>query len=398
MQRYLEQQANVVEEVLADQGLDARVAGGTLSPRLIHFTLDLPPGLRLGRLTPALPALAERLGVEAVRLAPDADTGRPTLEVPRPDPVPVRLLPLARSVAEIAPPCTATLGRDVGGAPLLLRLDAPEVGPVLISGDSGAGKSALLRSMALSLALHNGPDTLRLLLLDLSGPGRRGRRSGTWGEMADLPHRVGEVIRDVQEARLRLRWAARLTASRADLAAEGEPIDGAHLVVLIDGLDLLLAGREAAEMELAVRTIAGGRDLGVQLVAGSTDSGLGDLLNWGARVVGRVPDSAAATSAAGVRGTGAEGLLARGDFLVVLGGDVIRLQAGFATSAEVSRTVELLRECAGERLEAAASGRAAWTQPRALAGPAPTGDDEPGTPRGLWKAQRTPIRLLKSGS
>ena len=69
----------------------------------------------------------------------------------------VRLLPLARRVAEIAPPCTATLGSDVGGSPLLLRLDAPEVGPTLVSGEAGAGKSALLRSMALSLALHNGP-------------------------------------------------------------------------------------------------------------------------------------------------------------------------------------------------------------------------------------------------
>jgi S-DNA-T family DNA segregation ATPase FtsK/SpoIIIE len=390
MDRYLEQQANTVEDVLAAHGIPARVAGGTLSPRLIHFLLELAPGLRLAALTPTLPDLAERLGVEAVRLAPDAERGRPTLEVPRPDPVPVRLLPLARSVAEIAPPCTATLGSDVGGSPLLLRLDAPEVGPTLVAGEAGAGKSALLRSMALSLALHNGPDTLRFLLIDLSGPARRAARGGTWSDMERLPHLVGEPVRDLLEARLRLRWAARLVESRAELAAEGHPIEGAHLLVLIDGLEALLAGRDAADMEAAIKTIAAGRDLGVELVAGTNDPTLGDLLKWGARVVGRVSSAGAATAAAGVRGTGAEGLLGKGDFLAVLGGEVIRLQAAFATGAEVARTVTLLHECAQER---AGSG-----QPRAAHRTGTMSDDEAAERRGLWKAQRGPIRLLKSGS
>lgn len=372
MQRFLETQANIVEAVLDAHGIAARVAGGTLSPRLVHFALALPPGLRLGGLTPALPALAEQLGVEAVRLAPDAETGAPTLEVPRPDPQPVRLLPLARTVADIAPPCTATLGRDVTGAPLLLRLDAPEVGPVLVAGETASGKSALLRSMALSLALHNGPDTLRLLLVDLSGAGRRGARGGTWTDLAGLPHLVGAPVRDPLEARLRLRWAARMATSRLEMADEGEPIEGANLVVLVDGLDAALAGRDAEEMERIIREIAAGRDVGVQLVAAGRDPGLSELLDWGARVVGRLPDATAAGLAAGVRGTGAEGLLGKGDFLAVLGGDVIRMQAGFVTTGEVERTVDLLAQCVDERGNGT-TGRGAGR----------------GTP---------PMRLLKAGS
>jgi len=390
MERILDQQANTIEAVLAAHGLDVQVAGGTLSPRLIHFTLALPPGLRLGGLTPALPDLADGLGVDAVRLAPAVDSGAPTLEVPRPDPVPVRLLPLARSVAAIAPPCTATLGRDVSGAPLLLRLDAPEVGPVLISGAAEAGKSALLRSMALSLALHNGPDTLRLLLVDLSGAGRRGARGGTWADLTGLPHLVGEVVREPAEARLRLRWAARLASGRAALAAAGEPIEGANLVVLIDGLDAALTGRDGAELAEVVQTIAGGRDLGVQLVAAGHDAALSDLLDWGARVVGRVPSAESAAQAAGVRGTGAEGLLGKGDFLAVLGGEVIRMQAGFAGGEEIRRTVALLAECVDDELAAAVGGgRAGWNAPRAMppAGAANSGHQGRGT-----------VRLVKSGS
>src|SRR6476469_8099317 len=134
MRDYLERQANAIEYVLHTHGISARVGGGTLSPRLIHFQLQLPHPMRMARLTSLLHELTEALEVDAVRLAPDPDSGAPVLEVPRPDPVPVRLLPLARKVAEVVPPVTATLGLDTTGTPLLLRLDAPEVSPALIAG------------------------------------------------------------------------------------------------------------------------------------------------------------------------------------------------------------------------------------------------------------------------
>ena len=139
MHQYLERQADAVEEVLTAHGVAGRVRGGTLSPRLVHYHLALPIDVRMADLGGLLPAMAERLKVAAVRLAPDPHDGQPMLEVPRPDPTPVRLLPLARSVVEVVPPCTATLGSDTSGMPLLMRLDGPEVGAVLISGDRGAG-------------------------------------------------------------------------------------------------------------------------------------------------------------------------------------------------------------------------------------------------------------------
>ena len=67
-----------------------------LSPRLVHFHLRLPGSVRPSRSAPLLGEIAEALQVPAVRLAPDPETGEPVLEVPRPDLVPVRLLPLAK--------------------------------------------------------------------------------------------------------------------------------------------------------------------------------------------------------------------------------------------------------------------------------------------------------------
>ncbi len=392
MHQYLERQADAVEEVLTTHGVAGRVRGGTLSPRLVHYYLALPGDVRMADLGALLPAMATRLKVAAVRLAPDPADGQPMLEVPRPDPTPVRLLLLARSVVEVVPPCTATLGSDTAGIPLLLRLDGPEVGAVLISGDKGAGKSALLRSIALSLGLHNGPDTLRLLLIDLSGAARWGRKGDTWSGLADLPHLLCPPLHDPQETHLRLQWVARLIARREEMAAEGEPIGGANLVVLLDGVDAALNSAHGREFAAALaRIILRGREVGVQLVATTrVAAGLGRL-GWGVRVAGRCVDATEAQAATGVPGTGAEALLGEGDFLVVLGGEVSRFQAGYATAEEVERTVGLLAACAVVRSEAAEHAQAS---PRPIIRTAATMP-----PEGDWQPKRRGLRgLLKSGS
>ena len=90
---------------------------------------------------------------------------------------------------------------------------------------------------------------LRLLLIDLSGAGRWGRKGATWAGLQDLPHLLCPPLHEAHEAQLRLQWVARLIARREEMAAGGEPIDGANLVVLLDGVDAALSsplGREFA--------------------------------------------------------------------------------------------------------------------------------------------------------
>jgi S-DNA-T family DNA segregation ATPase FtsK/SpoIIIE len=366
MRDLLEHQANAIEYVLHAHGINARVAGGTLSPRLVHFQLQVPKTVRLSRLTSLLHELTEALEVDAVRLAPDPDSGAPVLEVPRPDPVPVRLLPLARKVAEVVPAVTATLGLDTTGTPLLLRLDAPEVGPALIAGAPGAGKSSLLQVVALSLALHNAPRDVRLLLLDQSGPARRGRRGlAPWIGLEGLPHLVTLPVHGPEEVHLRLRWVNRLLNRRLEQLAEGEALDGSALVILLDGLDAVLQGQGARERsDLLGRIAAEGRDVQIHLVAATTHPDLSKDLHWGARLVGRVADADQAAAAAGVQGSGAEGLLGAGDFLAILGGDTLRFQSASVTPDEILRTVTLLQQVAEAEERAAEAAAAAPVRPR----------------------------------
>ena len=104
---------------------------------------------------------------------------------------------------------------------------------------------------------------------------------------------VTEPVREPQEAYMRLRWVGRLMKERAELVQEGEPVEGASLVMLVDGLEDLAAGPHAADsLDLLDRIVRDGRELGVYLVASSRGSGLVEQLSWGARLVGRCRDAA----------------------------------------------------------------------------------------------------------
>lgn len=366
MRDILDRQAGTIEYVLHTHGIRAQVDGGKLSPRLAHFHLLLPAGLNPSRLGHFIPELADALGVVTCRLSAN-ETGV-YLEVPRPDPVPVRLLPLVQRVADVVPPVTATLGLDTEGTPLLLRLNSPEVDPVIISGDAGSGKSSLLRGITLSLALHNSPENVRLLLLDCSGEGRAFRG------LENLPHLPCPVANGPVESLASLRWALRALARRTSLAESSEltfddededeiffedeavfeytPLQASEpsLVIIIDGADRLCrpgARSDTEATDALRRLITSGslHDIHVVLAAERPDM-IGINAGWGARVVGKVASSEAARAATGIKGSGAHGLLGSGDFLVSLNSELIRFQSAAVTSGEVERAVDLIRSCA----------------------------------------------------
>ena len=107
------------------------------------------------------------------------------VEVPREDPRQVRFGPLCARLRQV-PACTALLGLDEEGVPVLLRLPSADVAHVLIAGNTGSGKTVLARTMALSLATHNHPREVQLVLID---PKRRG-----FGMLGGLPHLLTPLI------------------------------------------------------------------------------------------------------------------------------------------------------------------------------------------------------------
>ncbi len=196
----------------------------------------------------------------------------------------------------------AALGVGPGGRTVSVDLVAD--GPhVLVAGTTGAGKSELLTTLVLALALRHPPDRLAMLLVDFKG--------GTGlGPVAGLPH-VLEHVTDLDAPHTRRILAAlraELRRREALLAAAGardlrdlDPTDPAtppRLLVVVDELRALTEDLPDSSAALT-RIAAQGRALGVHLVlatqrpAGAVGADL--RANVSLRVALRVTDPADST-------------------------------------------------------------------------------------------------------
>ena len=338
MSQKYELQAARIESVLTAHKVPARVWQATVTPRFVRFDVTTALGTKLTRVSGLAEELAFSLGARSARIYREG--GVLHVEVPRETPRLVGLLALCGRLSSV-PPCCGVLGVDEGGVPLLLRLDSPDVAHVLLAGTTGSGKTALARTLLLSLAMHNHPGHLQLVLLDPKGRG--------FAPLAGLPHvwRGQGVVQEVSQA----------AATLAALVSEMERRDRCgcrlpRLVVAIDELaDLLQTGGAPVSAALT-RLTQRGREAGLHVVAATQRPAaalVGGLVkaNFPIRLVGSVTSAEDAKVATGLAGTEAERLLGRGDFLLVAKGSVIRFQAAYADGAELASIGA--RICAGGR-------------------------------------------------
>ncbi|ACL40391.1 FHA domain containing protein [Pseudarthrobacter chlorophenolicus A6] len=173
--------------------------------------------------------------------------------------------------AEQATGLAVPLGLSAGG---VRSWDLDGDGPhLLVAGTTGSGKSELLRTLIVGLALSHPPELVNFLFVDFKGG------SGL-GPLADLVHCVGlltdlsasELDRTLASLRaeIRLREEALAAAKVPDLASYRSATDTAgpalpHLVIIIDEFRMLVDDAPEVLREL-MRIAAIGRSLGIHLV------------------------------------------------------------------------------------------------------------------------------------
>lgn len=329
--RTLELQADRIEAVLAKHKVTARVRGGTVTPRFVQFQVTMDDGGKVKQVASLSEEIAMALGKREARIYRKGSAIN--VEVPRERPEPVRLIPLCNRLAVI-PPSTAVLGLEENGTPLMLRLTSPDVAHVLVAGTTGSGKTALARTLLTSLAMHNRPEELQLILID---PKHRG-----FGPLATLPHASLGIASTPDEAVQRLEQVVQEMELR-DRERRNRPL----IVVAIDELADLMQTGGAKVDAVMTRISQRGREAGVHLVACTqkpTASLIGSAIkaNFPVRLVGAVAGKDEARYATGISDSGAERLEGKGDFLLVAKGDAIRFQSAWIGPRDLQAICEVL--------------------------------------------------------
>jgi S-DNA-T family DNA segregation ATPase FtsK/SpoIIIE len=397
MRNRLEFQSDRIEAVLSLHKIPARVTGGTVTPRWIRFQVLPQTGAKISKIRGLNEELAAALDAPNCRVSRRG--AALDIEIPRDDPLPVQLLPLYRQLTEeegTIPPMTAVLGLAEDGAPLLIRLPSPDVAHILVAGTTGAGKTVLMQSVILSLAMTNPAPSpflteesaggFSLVLIDPKGH--------AFDAFHGLPHLARDVIRTADEATEALQSLVRLMERRSDLAGMvggngHRPMLGGQqrVVVVIDELaDVLTDGGRRIQSALT-RLTRDGREAGIHVIAATerpSAEALGPLIKEGfpVRLVGRVTSAGDARAATGWSGTGAERLMGRGDFLAIAEGaaaetlptagsllkekayrpfPVMRFQAAHISPGEIREVVVYLAQ--NEAVTPAMP--ASWTRPLA---------------------------------
>ncbi|MEZ0491205.1 FtsK/SpoIIIE domain-containing protein [Kineococcus sp. TBRC 1896] len=203
--------------------------------------------------------------------APLRDAGTPAADAL---PVDVHLLDLTgrpdadtlrRVWADPPPGLPAVVGADAAG-PVVVDLvrDGPHT---LLAGTTGAGKSVLLTTLVLALALRTPPEGLQFVLVDYKGGAAFGGCTGlphVAGLVTDLDDQLAARVLRSLRAEVRRRERVLAAAGAADVAAL-EPGVLPRLVVVVDEFRVL--SQEVPEfVDGLVRLAAVGRSLGVHLV------------------------------------------------------------------------------------------------------------------------------------
>jgi S-DNA-T family DNA segregation ATPase FtsK/SpoIIIE len=333
--RELEAKADAIEMVLHEHKAPARVTGGHVTPRWVQFLLQTSPGVKISRVESLSREIAVALGAPNARVTTQGNAVR--IEVPRSDPQPLKLFALCMRIPPARIPFgTAVLGLADDGAPLLIRMPSPEVAHVLVAGTTGSGKTALMQTIIMSLALLNHRRQLQFVLIDPKGR--------AFEPMSRLPHLLRPIVTGPDQAVQTLSDLVNLMEQR-DQSRVTDP----RVIVAIDELaDLVQTGGPDILDRLA-RLVQRGREAGIHVIGATqkpSSSIIGPLVkaNFPVRLVGRVVSAEDARVAAGVGGTGAEKLTGRGDFVAISGPGLIRFQAAYLAASEIDATVHQLAQ------------------------------------------------------
>lgn len=350
LRHQLEIQIRRINRVLKQHQIPATVSGGSVRSHVTSFDLQtrLVTGLELaGNLKDDL---LRALGVSNISLR--KESGRWQLHLPQPDVAPVPLLELLATTPNI-PFLTIPIGLTGSDGPIDLSFSPiagfPVAGHILISGERGAGKTSLLRTIGVGFALTNRQADCQLQIMDPAEVGKSARPSSLL-PLAYLPHMLTDPSLGIEACENIIHFLAEEMTYRWR-----ERVRLPHIVVLIDHVLTYLVSADHEARDDLLRLLQYGNRAGIHLVM-ATDRidhpGLESIIRAGVtrHIVGRSGDVVAMRRLVGVAVDNALLLQGSGDFLSVTGEEVRYFQAAYIGDYDLHLKLSRLIEAQSPRL------------------------------------------------
>lgn len=242
-------EADRLERTLSALSLPIRIQGGRVCEDAIRYVVTPMNGTRVEQLQDAESSIARALGVDCVHIAREGDDL--AIEVPGEAAVWPRLLSILDDVGD-RHALSLVAGVDERGRAVLIPLRQPDTWHVAVLGDGGVGKSELMRSLVLSLALIHRQSMAQLFGIDLGG------RELTVLEA--VPHGLTDVASEPRFADKLMTWLMEEGARR-----ERYGILRPDLILAVDDTSRLIEAARSAAGQLRQLALQG-RRWGIHLI------------------------------------------------------------------------------------------------------------------------------------
>jgi S-DNA-T family DNA segregation ATPase FtsK/SpoIIIE len=379
----LERSARVLEQKLADFGVEGRVVEVQPGPVVTMYKFEPGSGIKVSQIVNLADDLSMALRAATVRIqAPVPGEAVVGIEVPnrKREKVYLREIMEAGEFAAARSQLTIALGKDISGRPM--ATDLALMPHLLIAGATGTGKSVSIHTMIASILFNATADDVRFILID--------PKMLELSVYENIPHLLVPVVVDPGKAAAALLWATQEMETRYRMMRElgvrnidgynralgaagkvvelkpgnlveegagrartedGEPIKHRKLpkiVIIIDELaDLLLSEGKTVERDIT-RLAQKARASGIHLILATQRPSVDVLTglikaNLPARISLQV--TSRVDSRTILDSIGAERLLGAGDMLFMPPGSakLRRLHGPFVSETELRRVVDFLR-------------------------------------------------------
>ena len=371
----LEFTSRLIERKLADFGVQVKVIAALPGPVITRYEIEPAVGVKGSQIVNLARDLARALALISIRVV-ETVPGKScmALELPNSKRQTVKLSEIisSRPYNDMASPLTVSLGKDIGGLPVVT--DLAKTPHLLVAGTTGSGKSVGINAMILSLLYKAEPEHVRLILVD--------PKMLELSVYEGIPHLLAPVVTDMKQAHNALHWCVGEMEKRYKLMSSlgvrnlagfnskireaekrGEHIPNPlsltpeapeplttmpFIVVIIDELaDLMMVVGKKVE-ELIARLAQKARAAGIHLVLATQRPSVDVITGL---IKANIPTrmsfqvSSKIDSRTILDQMGAESLLGQGDMLYLAPGTgyPTRVHGAFVSDDEVHRVVEHLK-------------------------------------------------------